>query len=185
MTSIPTIETARLLLRGWQPSDRQFFATMNRDPQVMQYFPALLTPIESDRLIDRAEAHFEQHGFGPWAAELRSSQEFIGFIGLSVPNFEAPFMPSVEIGWRLASAYWGWGLATEGAKAAVCHGFASLKFPELVSFTVPDNTRSRRVMEKLGMTHDSADDFDHPNLPEGHPLRRHVLHRLAARDALY
>ena len=86
---------------------------------------------------------------------------------------------------RLASAHWGQGLATEGAKAAVCHGFAFLKFSELVSFTVPANTRSRRVMEKLSMTNDPADDFDHPNLPEGHPLRRHVLYRLTARDALY
>jgi RimJ/RimL family protein N-acetyltransferase len=185
MTSIPTLETDRLLLRRWQFSDREPFAAMNRDPQVMQHFPAVLTPIESNRLIDRAESHFERHGFGPWAAELRGSQEFIGFIGLSVPNFEAPFMPSVEIGWRLASARWGLGLATEGAKAAVCHGFAFLKLPALVSFTVPANTRSRRVMEKLGMTHNPADDFDHPNLPEGHPLRRHVLYCLAARDALY
>jgi ribosomal-protein-alanine N-acetyltransferase len=179
------IETDRLLLRRWQPSDREPFAAMNHDPQVMQYFPALLTPMESDHLIDRAEDHFEQHGFGPWAAELRGSHEFIGFIGLSIPNFEAPFMPAVEIGWRLASAHWGMGLATEGAKAAMRHGFAFLKLPGLVSFTVPANTRSRRVMEKLGMTHDPVDDFEHPNLPEGHPLRRHVLYRLAARDALY
>jgi RimJ/RimL family protein N-acetyltransferase len=183
MTSIPTFETDRLLLRRWQPSDRKPFAAMNRDPEVMQYFPAPLTPIESDRLIDRAD--FERHGFGLWAAEFRDSQEFIGFIGLSIPNFEAPFMPSVEIGWRLASAHWGRGLATEGAKAAVRFGFAILNLPALVSFTVPANTRSRRVMEKLGMTYDPADDFDHPNLPEGHPLRRHVLYRLAARDALY
>ena len=134
------IETDRLLLRRWQPSDREPFAAMNHDPQVMQYFPALLTPMESDHLIDRAEAHFEQHGFGPWAAELRGSHEFIGFIGLSIPNFEAPFMPAVEIGWRLASAHWGMGLATEGAKAAMRHGFAFLKLPGLVSFTVPANT---------------------------------------------
>ena len=185
MTSISTLGTDRLLLRRWQPSDREPFAAMNRDPQVMQHFPAVLTPIESHRLIDRAESHFEQHGFGPWAVELRGSQEFIGFIGLSIPNFEAPFMPAVEIGWRLASAHWGQGLATEGATAAVRHAFAFLKLPALVSFTVPDNMRSRRVMEKLRMTHDPADYFDHPNLPESHPLRRHVLYRLAARDALY
>jgi RimJ/RimL family protein N-acetyltransferase len=177
--------TDRLILRRWRPSDRKPFAAMNRDPQVMQHFPDLLTPIESNRLIDRAEAHFERHGFGPWAAELRSGAEFIGFIGLSIPNFEAPFMPSVEIGWRLAAAHWGRGLATEGAKAVACQGFAFLKLPAVVSFTIPDNLRSRRVMEKLGMTHDPGDDFDHPKLPQGHPLRRHVLYRLAPHHALY
>jgi RimJ/RimL family protein N-acetyltransferase len=177
--------TDRLLLRRWRASDRALFARMNRDPQVMQHFPALLSRIESDRMIEAIEAHFEKHGFGLWAAELRRNEQFIGFIGLSVPNFDAPFMPSVEIGWRLASPFWDRGLATEGASAVVCHAFDFLKMPELISFTVPANLRSRRVMEKLGMTHDPADDFDHPKLPANHPLRRHVLYRLAARHALY
>lgn len=179
------LSTDRLILRRWQTSDRKPFAAMNRDPQVMEYFPALLTPIESNRTIDRVEAHFDAHGFGLWAAELRRNKEFIGFIGLSIPNFEAPFMPSVEIGWRLAATHWGKGLATEGARAVVCHAFAFLKLPALVSFTVTENARSRRVMEKLNMTHDPAEDFDHPRLSAGHPLRHHVLYRLAAQNAIY
>jgi RimJ/RimL family protein N-acetyltransferase len=166
-------------------TDRRPFAATNCAPQAMQHFSGLLTPIESNRIIDRAEAHFEQRGFGPWAAKLRRNREFIGFIGLSVPNFEAPFMPSVEIGWRLATPYWGKGLATEGAKAVIFRAFAFLKLPALVSFTVPENTRSRRVMEKLNMTHNPADDFDHPKLPAGHPLRHHMLSRLVAQNAIY
>ncbi|MGO9940766.1 MAG: GNAT family N-acetyltransferase [Terracidiphilus sp.] len=185
MTSIPTIETDRLLLRRWQSADHEPFAVMNRDPFVMEHFPSPLTREESDQLIDRAEAHFEQHGYGPWAVELKDTAEFIGFIGLSIPNFETPFMPAIEIGWRLASPHWGRGLATEGARAVVRHAFQTLRLSALVSFTVPANTRSRRVMEKLAMTHDRREDFDHPNLAPGHPLRRHVLYRLAARDALY
>jgi RimJ/RimL family protein N-acetyltransferase len=181
----PVLRTDRLLLRRWQSSDRKPFATLNRDPQVMEHFPGPLNRIQSNRFIDRVEEHFDQHGFGLWAAELRSRTEFIGFIGLSVPHFDAPFIPCVEIGWRLAAAHWGRGLATEGAKAVSCHAFEFLKLPELVSFTVPANTRSRRVMEKLGMSHNPADDFDHPKLPEGHPLRRHVLYRVTARNALY
>lgn len=179
------LRTDRILLRQWKLSDRPPFAAMNRDPQVMQYFPNLLNRRQSDQMVDRVQAHFKLHGFGLWAAELRATQEFIGFIGLSAPRFQAPFMPCVEIGWRLAPAYWGRGLATEGAKAVICHAFAFLKLRELVSFTVPANSRSRRVMEKIGMSHNAEEDFDHPKLPEGHSLRRHVLYRLAARDALY
>jgi RimJ/RimL family protein N-acetyltransferase len=180
-----SLTTDRLILRRWQASDRIPFAGLNRDPQVMEHFPNRLTRMQSDLFIDRVEAHFEQHGFGLWAAELRGSRTFIGFIGLSVPHFEAPFMPCVEIGWRLGAAHWGKGLATEGARAVVCYAFEFLKLPSIVSFTVPANTRSRRVMEKLGMTHDPEDDFDHPKLIEGHPLRRHVLYRLAPHHALY
>jgi RimJ/RimL family protein N-acetyltransferase len=185
MTSFPTLETDRLLLRRWQSSDHEPFAVINRDPLVMEHFPAPLTREESSQLIARAEAHFQQYGFGPWAAELQETAEFIGFISLFVPSFQAPFTPCVEIGWRLASPHWGRGLATEGARAVVHHAFKTLRLAALVSFTVPGNTRSRRVMEKLVMTHDPAEDFDHPNLPPGHALRRHVLYRLAARDALY
>ena len=181
----PPLRTERILLRQWKLSDRRPFAAMNRDPQVMQYFPSLLNRRQSDLMVNRVEVHFKEHGFGLWAAELRATKEFIGFIGLSVPRFHAAFMPCVEIGWRLAPAYWGLGLATEGAKAVVCHAFAFLKLRELVSFTVPANHRSRRVMEKIGMLHNADEDFDHPKIPEGHSLRRHVLYRLAARDALY
>lgn len=135
-------------------------------------------------LIARIEDHFEMHGFGLFAAELKETGTFIGFVGLSVPSFEAPFMPAVEIGWRIGFDHWGNGLATEGAQAVVNYAFETLKLPGLVSFTVPQNIRSRRVMEKIGMTHDPADDFDHPRLVAGHPLQRHVLYRLNATDLL-
>ncbi len=174
----PFLQTERLLLRRWRDSDRLPFQAMNADPRVMEFMPSLLSPDESDALADRAQAHFDRHGFGPFAAELTENHSFIGFIGLSIPNFEAPFMPAVEIGWRLAFEYWGHGLATEGARAAVQYAFGELGLESLVSFTVPGNLRSRRVMEKIGMTHDPCVDFDHPRLPEGHPLRRHVLYRL-------
>ena len=140
--------------------------------------PARLSPAESDLLVDRIESHFGKDGFGLYALELRQEREFIGLAGLSIPAFEAHFTPCVEIGWRLSVEYWGRGSATEAAGAVVRHAFESLALDALVSFTVPANIRSRRVMEKIGMTHDPADDFDHPQLPEGHPLRRHVLYRL-------
>jgi RimJ/RimL family protein N-acetyltransferase len=172
-----TITTERLILREWREEDREPFARMNRDPAVMEFFPALLTRDESDALVDRAVAHFVANGFGPWAAELCQTGEFIGYIGLYIPRFEAHFTPCVEIGWRLAQEYWGKGLATEGAQAVALQAFGELRLKELVSFTSESNLKSRRVMEKIGMTHDAADDFDHPALPEGHWLRRHVLYR--------
>lgn len=176
------IGTERLSLRKWRESDRESFARMNADPAVMEHFPALLSREESDALVDRAEAHLELHGFGPWAAELRETEDFIGYIGLVIPHFEAAFTPCVEIGWRLARGYWGKGLATEGARALVRHGFEVQRLLELVSFTVPANLRSIRVMQKLGMTHDPRDNFDHPSILEGHPLRLHVLYRLKRED---
>lgn len=178
MSRQETLQTERLILRRWRDTDREPFARMNTDSRVMQFFPATLTREQSDSLIKRIETHFRQHGFGPYAAELRSNGEFAGFIGLSVPSFKARFTPCVEVGWRLAPELWGQGLATEGARAILDYGFHILALPEIVSFTVPQNLRSRRVMEKLGMVHDPADDFDHPQLPPGHPLRRHVLYRL-------
>jgi ribosomal-protein-alanine N-acetyltransferase len=173
-----SLQTDRLLLRRWRESDRIPFQAMSADPRVMQFMPALLTAAESDALADRAQAHFDLHGFGPFAVELLENHSFIGYIGLFVPAFHAPFMPAVEIGWRLEFNCWGRGLATEGARAAIRYGFENLKLDSVVSFTVPANLRSRRVMEKLGMTHDPRDDFDHPRLPAGHPLRRHVLYRI-------
>jgi RimJ/RimL family protein N-acetyltransferase len=152
---------------------------MNADPRVMEHFPALLSREESDAAVDRIEAHFQQHGFGGWAVEVPGVTSFAGFIGLNSTRFEAHFTPCVEIGWRLAAEYWGRGYATEGARAAMGFGFDSLDLEEIVSFTVPANLRSRRVMEKIGMTHDLNGDFDHPVLPPGHPLRRHVLYRIA------
>ena len=172
------LKTERLILRRWQESDREPFRALNADPRVMEFFPSLLTPEETDAGIARVERHFDQHGFGLYAAELIETRDFIGFIGISIPGFDAPFMPAVEIGWRLAYAFWGRGLATEGARAVSRHALETLKLPGLVSFTVPANLRSRRVMENIGMVHDPAADFNHPGIPEDHPLRPHVLYRL-------
>jgi RimJ/RimL family protein N-acetyltransferase len=172
------IETERLLLRKWERRDREPFARLNGDVRVMEFMPAHLSHAESDWMVDRIEDHFGRHGFGLYALELRQEHEFIGFAGLSIPAFQAHFTPCVEIGWRLSAEYWGRGLATEAARAVVRFAFESLALDALVSFTVPANIRSRRVMEKISMTHDPGDDFDHPQLPEGHPLRRHVLYRL-------
>ena len=171
------LRTARLLLRRWRDEDRAPFAALNADPLVTEFLPGPLSRADSDALADRIEAHFAVHGFGLWAIEVPGQIPFAGFVGLAVPAFEAAFTPCVEVGWRLASACWGRGYATEGARAALAFGFARLGLAEIVSFTVPANVRSRRVMERLGMKHDPADDFDHPALPEGHPLRRHVLYR--------
>lgn len=144
----------------------------------MEFMPSVLQREASDELLDRIERHFERHDFGLFAAELRETQTFIGFVGLAVPTFDAPFMPSVEIGWRLAAEHWGKGLATEGAREVLRYAFETVGLNEIVSFTVPANRQSRRVMEKIGMAHNPADDFEHPNLPVGHALRRHVLYRL-------
>ncbi len=179
MTEVCNIQTERMLLRCWRDADRAPFARINADPDVMEFYPAPLSAAESDATVDRIESHFAQHGFGPWAAELRETGEFIGYVGLAVPQFVAPFTPCVEIGWRLAKEHWGKGLATEGGCAVLRHAFEVLALPEIVSFAVSANVRSRRVMEKLGMTRDPGDDFDHPLLAEGNPLRRHVLYRLA------
>jgi RimJ/RimL family protein N-acetyltransferase len=168
----------RLVLRRWREGDLEPFAAMNADARVMQFMPARLTREESDALVERIELHFRERGFGLFAAELHESGAFIGYIGLAVPRFGAKFTPCVEIGWRLGAEYWGRGLATEGARAVLKYAFETLGLKEIVSFTVPANTASRRVMEKIGMRHHPADDFDHPGLPEGHPLRRHVLYRL-------
>jgi RimJ/RimL family protein N-acetyltransferase len=174
-----TLETERLVLRGWRSSDREPFARMNRDPRVTVFLAGRLTREKSDRMVERIERHFERHGFGLWAVELRESACFIGYVGLSVPVFEAHFTPCIEIGWRLAAEFWGKGLATEGAREAARYALQARGLPALVAFTVPANLRSRRVMEKIGMTHDPREDFDHPGVAEGHPLRRHVLYRLS------
>ncbi len=171
------IATQRLWLRRWRQEDRAPFAAMNADPAVMEHFPSCLSRAESDALADRIQDHFSTRGYGPWAVEVPQRARFIGFIGLFVPEFEAPFTPCVEIGWRLARSWWGQGLATEGAQAALAYGFEQLGLAEIVSFTVPRNSRSRAVMEKLGMQY--SEDFDHPRMDRQHPLCRHVLYRLA------
>ena len=176
------IVTPRLRLRRWREADLPAFAAMNADPAVMEHFPATLTRTESDALAGRIGESLEHRGFGLWAVEIASSRAFAGFVGLSVPRFEAHFTPCVEIGWRLSRESWGQGYATEGARAVLQHGFNVVGLEEIVSFTIPANVASWRVMQKIGMQHDPADDFDHPLLPEGHRVRRHVLYRLK-RDA--
>jgi RimJ/RimL family protein N-acetyltransferase len=172
------LRTKRLFLRGWTDSDRPAFADINADLRVMEFMPSPLSRQESDGLFEKIQSHIRTHGFGLYAAELLRDHSFIGYIGLAIPSFQAKFTPCVEIGWRLAAEHWNQGLATEGARAVAHYAFETLGIPELVSFTVPANRPSRRVMDKLGMTHDPADDFAHPRMPEGHPMRRHVLYRL-------
>jgi len=151
---------------------------MNADPEVVEFLPGALSRAESDALADRIEEHFAQHGFSLWAIEVAGGPSFVGFAGLLTVGFEVPFAPAVEVGWRLAREQWGMGYATEAARAAVRYGFDGVGLDEIVSFTFEGNLRSRRVMERIGMTHDPADDFEHPLLPPGHPLRKHVLYRL-------
>ncbi len=173
------LETERLRLRRWKASDRAPFATMNADPKVMEFFPAVLSAGESGSFIERIEQHFAAHNFGLWAVESLEFEEFVGFVGLWPASFDAHFTPAVEVGWRLDHRFWGRGYAPEAAKRVLADGFDRLAFPEIVSFTATINIRSRRVMEKLGMRHDQSDDFDHPSVEFSSPLRRHVLYRLA------
>jgi len=172
-----SIETERLLLRPWRDADLAPFAALNADPDVMEFLPDLLAREESDAFATRIRAHFDEHGYGFWAVEVVGGAPFVGFVGLGHPSFEAPFVPCVEIGWRLAREHWGHGYATEAALGALAFGFGELGLQEIVAFTVPANVRSRRVMERIGMVRDPMDDFEHPRLPVGHPLRRHVLYR--------
>jgi RimJ/RimL family protein N-acetyltransferase len=150
---------------------------LNADPRVTEFLSKPLDRAESDALVTRIRNHFAERGFGLWAVQVSGRADFIGFVGLTVPSFEAHFTPCVEMGWRLAREHWGHGYATEAARAALDFGFRHLGLAEIVSFTVPANQRSRAVMERIGMTRSAADDFEHPALPEGHPLRRHVLYR--------
>ncbi|NET38211.1 MAG: GNAT family N-acetyltransferase [Cyanothece sp. SIO1E1] len=172
------LQTQRLRLRSWQQSDREPFAQLNADAEVMKYFPATLSRSESDALVERIERHHRAHGFGLWAVEVLSTAAFIGFVGLNVPTFQAHFTPTIEVGWRLARAFWGKGYATEAARSAINYGFEVVGLNEIVAFTAQSNLRSIAVMRRLGMTYQPADDFDHPSLPSGHALQRHVLYRL-------
>ncbi|TDD33047.1 N-acetyltransferase, partial [Nonomuraea terrae] len=163
------METERLIMRRWRDADRAPFAEMNADPEVMRHFPAPLTRSQSDAMVDRIERHFDMRGYGLWALEERSTGRFVGFTGLALQTFEAPFLPAVEIGWRLARPAWGRGYATEAAREAVRYAFDEAGLDEIVSMTAVGNARSRAVMERLGMTRDPADDFDHPRVPPGDP----------------
>jgi 3-dehydroquinate dehydratase/shikimate dehydrogenase len=174
-----TLRTERLLLRPWRPDDRAPFAALNADPRVMEWFPAPMTSEESDAVVDRIEQQFRETGWGLWAVEIPGVDPFIGFVGLS-PSESTLGFPSVEIGWRLVAAHWGKGYAPEAAVAALRFGFDGLALDEIVSFTSVGNAKSRRVMTKIGMTHDPDDDFNHPRLPKTSPLSRQVLYRITA-----
>lgn len=174
------IRTRRLILRRWRDEDLAPYAELNADPRVMEHFPSVLARQESDAQAARIRKHWDDHAFGLWAVEIAGGAPFVGFIGLQHVPFEAPFTPAVEVGWRLAHDAWGHGYATEGARAAIEHGFGALGLREIVAMTVASNARSWRVMERLGMRRAHGEDFDHPRIPEGHPLRRHVLYRLAS-----
>jgi len=176
--AVPTLTTARLQLRVWRDTDLEPFAALNADVRVMEHYPQLLTQVESDAFANRARTRLVERGFGLWAVEVLGAAPFIGYVGLSEPCFQAPFTPCIEIGWRLAYEYWGHGYATEAASAALRYGFGTLALAEVVSFTSAGNLRSRRVMERIGMHRRPSEDFEHPDLPEGHRLRRHVLYRL-------
>jgi RimJ/RimL family protein N-acetyltransferase len=179
VTSIIEFETLRLKLRQWRESDRAPFAAMNADAEVMEFFPSLQSRAASDASIDLWQAQFTAQGWSNWAAELADSGDFIGYVGLSVPRRVLPFTPCVEIGWRLARAYWGRGLATEAAQEALRIGFERLDLSEIVSFTAKGNRRSRAVMERLGLRN-ADQDFEHPAVPEGNPLRLHCLYRIGS-----
>ena len=172
------LNSERLILRPWREDDLDALAALCADPEVMAHFPAVLDRAGSTALLDRLMAHQAEHGFTFWALQRREDDAFVGFTGLVRVRFEAPFVPAVEIGWRLARPYWGQGYALEAAQRSLQFAFEDVQLEEVVSFTVPANRRSWGVMQRLGMRRDPADDFEHPSLPEGHPLRPHVLYRI-------
>jgi RimJ/RimL family protein N-acetyltransferase len=178
MSPGPELRTARLKLRRWRDDDRAPFAALNADPVVMEFFPSALTREESDAFVDRIEDTFDRRGWGLWAVEVADEDAFAGYVGLWPAVFDADFTPAVEIGWRLAAGSWGRGYAPEAARAALTFGFDEAGLDEIVSFTSVENIRSQRVMQKIGMTTDPREDFDHPSLPAGHRLQRHVLYRI-------
>lgn len=178
VSAAPELRTERLWLRPWSAADLAPFARLNADARVMEFMPGVLSRAESDARVADMNAQLAERGFGLWAVEVPGVAPFIGFVGLAVPRFTAAFTPCVEIAWRLAAEHWGRGYATEAARAALAFGFGTLALHEVVSFTAVINRRSRAVMERLGMTRDPAEDFDHPSLAAGHPLQRHVLYRI-------
>jgi RimJ/RimL family protein N-acetyltransferase len=171
------ISTDRLLLRRWHEADREPFAAMGRDPEVMRHFSALLSREESNATIDEwINPHFDLHGYGMWAVELRSGGVFIGFTGLAKVGFDCPIRDDVEIGWRLSRHAWGHGYALEAATAAMSYGFSVLRLPRIVAMTVEANSRSRRLMERLGMERTPKLDFDHPRVPENSPVKPQIVY---------
>jgi len=179
---MPFLETPRLILREWKNSDSPIFIEMNRDERVMEFFPSLLTEEESLAMIVRIKKLLAENNFGLWAVERKDTNEFIGFVGLSIPRFQTDFTPCVEIGWRLAHKHWGYGFATEAAAACLDYGFNVLKLNEIVSFTSVLNIKSMNVMKKIGMNY--VKDFEHLNIEDGNRLKRHVLYRKLANSEL-
>lgn len=173
------LQTARLRLRAWRDSDIDPFAAMNADPRVMEHFPSVLSRQESADRLEKIRAKIAERGYGLWPVERLDGGAFVGVVGLAVPEFQAHFTPCVEIGWRLVASHWGRGYATEAARAVLALGFRRYGLTEIVSMTTTANTRSWRVMEKLGMRRDPGDDFQHPTLPPDHPLAPHVLYRIS------
>ncbi len=173
------LETNRLILRTFEERDIDPMSLINQDPMVCEFLPAISNRESTEKLIRFFIKHQDDHGFSPYAVELKSTCEMIGWCGLMIPSFDAHFMPAVETGWRLASQQWNKGYATEAAKTVLQYAFEQLKLNEVVSFTTVENIRSRRVMEKIGLHHNPEDDFDHPKLEKTHPLCRHVLYRIS------
>ncbi len=176
------LHTERLIIRSWRAEDAAPFAALNADPQVMAFFPKTLSRKESDDWIAMANAHEKEHGMTFWALERKEDHALIGMTGLACMTIEGFDRTDVEVGWRLAFEHWGQGFVTEAAKACMKWGFEQKGLPEIIAMTVPANQRSRAVMERLSMTHNASDDFDHPKLPDGHPLQRHVLYRLKRKE---
>ncbi len=174
------MRTERLLLRDWRADDLEPCAAMNADPEVMEHFPAPLSRAQSASFITRMQASMKDRGYGLWAVEMPGEAAFIGCVGLLAVDDDMAFAPAVEVGWRLARAHWGRGLACEAAAAALAFAFQDLALPALVAYTAERNMRSRRLMEGLGMRRDPAEDFSHPGLPAGDPLAPHVLYRIDA-----
>ena len=174
-----TLSSERLILRPWREDDLDALAQLCADPEVMAHFPATLDRAGSAAMLGKLMAHQAEHGFTFWALQRREDAAFVGFTGLARVGFAAPFVPAVEIGWRLARPYWGQGYALEAARRALQFAFEDLQLDEVVSFTVPANQRSWGLMQRLGMRRDAAGDFEHPHLPVGHPLRPHWLYRIS------
>lgn len=182
MLSLPVVRTQRLILRPWDEKDLAPFAEMNADLKVMEFYPSILSREESDLLAEKIEKEFAERGYGFWAVEVPGVASFIGYIGLNYWNLEMKFAPCIDVGWRLSSSFWGKGYATEGAKASLEFGFEVLGLSEIVSMATIHNIRSHRVMERLGMKSDPAENFAHPKLPVEHPLSMRVLYRLSSSD---
>lgn len=179
MNEIVELETKRLKLRQWKESDLPLFATMNADPVVMEYYPSILSETESNAMANKLKEFISERSWGFWAAETKKEKQFIGFVGLHKPTYDLPVTPCVEIGWRLGKEYWGKGYATEAGRESLRFAFEALKLSEVYSFTSVSNIRSRSVMERLKMMN-TGNNFEHPIIPEAHPLREHVLYKITA-----